>query len=244
MNELRIDRTLNRRCFLRSLLATTALAGLGRPVFAEPQTRRVSLGLLLAPDTPEGRGARLGLDEAERLGALLHAEISAGPASDFALIGLLPPPGETKALFLQAAPAPPAGSATPAWNVTSSLAFQRQALGRFPGRQDLRVSDWHSDLNKFGAEELNVRFRRRFGESMDERAWHGWVAVKCAVELALRYPATGSPKDRIEELSLDGHKGMLLRFDPHDRHLIQPVYLVDAQGKLVETVEPGPEPEP
>jgi hypothetical protein len=231
--------TLRRREFLRCCLAT-ALLGLRGPLLAQagPKARRIALGLLLDPGTPEGRGARLGLDEAERVGALLHAEISSGPTSDFASIGLLPPPGETKALFLQAAPAPQDGSAVPAWNVTSSPAFKRQALSRFADRQDLRVSDWHSGLNKFGAEELNVRFRRRFGQVMDERSWHGWVAVKCAVELALRYPTTGSPKDRISSLSLDGHKGMLLRFDPRDRHLVQPVYVIDAQGKLVEQVEP------
>jgi len=232
--------TIDRRDFLRSLLAAGALAGLGRPAFGQPSgspARRVSLGLLLDPDTPEGRGARLGVDEAQRLGELLHIEIAAGPTSDFALVGLTPPPEETKALFLEAA-TPAAAPAKPAWNVTSSPAFRQQALGRFPDRRDLRVADWHSGLMKFGAEELNVRFRRRFGQPMDERSWHGWMAVKCAVELALRSPTTGSPQERIAGLSLDGHKGMLLRFDPRDRHLIQPVYLVDAEGKLVDSVEP------
>ena len=237
--------TIDRRTFLRSLFAATALTGLGRsalarPASVPPKTRRVSLGLLLDPDTPEGRGASLGLDEARRLGELLHVEIASGPTSDFALIGLTPPPGETKALFLQAAaPQSTALQAGPAadWNVTSSPAFKRQALARFPNRQDLRVSDWYAGLMKFGAEELNVRFRRRFDQPMDERSWHGWVAVKCAVELALRYPG-GDPKERIGELRLDGHKGMMLRFDPKDRHLVQPVYLVDAEGKMVEAVEP------
>ena len=77
--------------------------------------------------------------------------------------------------------------------MTSSPAFRQQALDRFPDRKDLRVVDWHSGLMKFGAEELNVRFRRRFGQPMDERSWHGWMAVKCAVELALRYPG-GEPE--------------------------------------------------
>jgi hypothetical protein len=233
--------TLHRRDFLRSLLTAGALAGLGRPSFAQPSSaphaRRVSLGLLLDPDIPEGRGAGLGLDEARRVGELLHVEISAGPTSDFALIGLAPPREGTPALFLAAA-APTDATAPPAWNVTSSPTFRRQALERFKDRADLRVVDWHSGLMKFGAEELNVRFQRRFGQPMDERSWHGWMAVKCAIELALRYPAAGSPEARIGSLSLDGHKGMLLRFDPRDRHLIQPVYVVDAQGKLVETIEP------
>jgi hypothetical protein len=223
--------TLHRRDFLRSLLAAGALAGAGRLSFAQP-ARRVSLGLLLDPETPEGRGASLGLDEAHRVGELLHVQISFGPASDFALIGLTPPKEETKAVFLAAAT-----PTQPAWDVTSSPAFRRQALDRFKDRKDLRVADWHSGLMKFGAEELNVRFLRRFGQPMDERSWHGWVAVKCAVELALRYPG-GDPKERIGDLRLDGHKGMMLSFDPQDRHLIQPVYVVDAQGKLVDQVEP------
>jgi hypothetical protein len=192
--------------------------------------------VLLDPATPEGRGAGLGLDEAGRVGELLHVEIAAGPVSDFAVIGLAAPREELRALFLSAAPATPEPG-PPAWNVASSPAFRRQALARRQSRTDLRAVDWHSGLNKFGAEELNVRFHRRFGQAMDERAWHGWIAVKCAVELALRY-ADGSPKDRIGELRLDGHKGMMLRFDPQDRHLVQPVYLVDAEDGLVEAVEP------
>ncbi|HEY4592859.1 MAG TPA: hypothetical protein VIJ61_10670, partial [Thermoanaerobaculia bacterium] len=95
--------TLDRRDFLRSLLAAGALASLARSSFALPVTRRVSLGLLLDPDTPEGRGARLGLEEARRVGELLHVEIVAAPTSNFALIGLAPPRQETTAVFLQAA---------------------------------------------------------------------------------------------------------------------------------------------
>jgi hypothetical protein len=226
--------TIQRRDFLRSLLAAGGLAGLGRLSFAQ-QARRISLGLLLNPETSEGRGARLGLEEARRVGELLHVEISSGPTSDFALIGLDPPQEETTAVFLAAAT--PARSSGLAWDVTSSPAFRRQALDRFQDRKDLRVADWHSGLMKFGAEELNVRFLRRFGQPMDERSWHGWVAMKCAVELALRYPG-GSPRQRISELRLDGHKGMMLSFDPQNRHLIQPVYVVDVQGKLVDQVEP------
>lgn len=234
--------TTDRRDFLRSLLAAGAFAAFGRGSLALPaaETRRFSLGILLDPATPEGRGASLGVEEAQRLGELLHVAISAGPTSEFALIGLAPPKVETPALFLQAVPAP-TPSARPAWNVTASPAFRQQALAHYldrnPDRKDLRVADWHSGLMKFGAEELNVRFRRRFGQAMDERAWHGWIAVKCAVEIALRYPG-GSPKEKVGELRLDGHKGMMLRFDPQDRHLVQPVYLVDAQEKMVEAVEP------
>jgi hypothetical protein len=234
---------IERRAFLRSVFTTAAaaaLAGLAPAGSAKtgPQARRISLGLLLDPATPEGRGASLGVEEARRVGELLHVEIAAAPTSDFVLIGAAPPRQEAKALFLAVSGgAGPAGPEGTAWNVTSSPAFRQQALNRHADRKDLRAVDWHSGLMKFGAEELNVRFRRRFDQPMDERSWHGWVAVKCAVELALRYPG-GNPKERIGELRLDGHKGMMLRFDPQDRHLVQPVYLVDAEGKMVEAVEP------
>jgi hypothetical protein len=231
---------MQRRDFLRSVFTTAAAAALaGLPPAGSaktgPQARRISLGLLLDPATPEGRGASLGVEEARRVGELLHLEITAAATSDFALIGAVPPRRETKALFL--AVSGPAGPEGTDWNVTASPAFRQQALARHADRKDLRAVDWHSGLMKFGAEELNVRFRRRFGQPMDERAWHGWVAVKCAVELALRYPG-GNPKQKIGELRLDGHKGMMLRFDPQDRHLVQPVYLVDSGGKMVEAVEP------
>lgn len=226
---------MDRRCFLGSLLAAGALAGLGRRLPAEAG-RRISLGIRLDSETPEGWGAGLGVEEARRLGELLHVGIEASRDSGFALIGLAAPAEETGALFLEAgAPAEPV--VRPAWNVASSAAFRRQALARHPDRRDLRAVDWHPGLDKFGAQDLNVRFLRRFGQAMDGRAWHGWIAVKCAVEIALRYPG-GSPRERVAELRLDGHKGMMLRFDPEDRHLVQPVYLVDGAGRLVEAVEP------
>ena len=237
---MRPEEPMQRRDFLRSVFTTAAaaaLAGLAPAGYAKTgqQVRRISLGLLLDPATPEGRGASLGVEEARRVGELLHVEIAAAPTSDFVLVGAAPPRQETKALFL--AMSGGAGPEGTAWNVTSSPIFRQQALNRHADRKDLRAVDWHSGLMKFGAEELNVRFRRRFDQPMDERSWHGWVAVKCAVELALRYPG-GNPKAKIGELRLDGHKGMMLRFDPKDRHLVQPVYLVDAGGKMVEAVEP------
>ena len=111
--------TIHRRDFLRSFLAAAALA------FAAPPSRRVSLGLLLDPATPEGRGAALGLDEAHRVGELLHVTIESAPASGFALIGLTAPP-ETKTLFLEAAPQEsPRG-----WNVTSSPRSEERRVGK------------------------------------------------------------------------------------------------------------------
>lgn len=227
----------SRRDLLKSLLAAGALAGL-RPAFAVQPVRRVPLGILLDPDTAAGRGARLGIEEAQRAGQLLHVDIAAAPTSEYALIGLAPPREEPKALFLAVGPLRDTDPLRPhVYSVAASPDFRRQALDRHKDRKDLKVVEWQPDLTKFGADALNLRFRRRFNQPMDEAAWRGWIGVKLAAELALRFPGAAAT-DKIGDLSIDGHKGMPLRFDPRDHHLIQPVYLVDPQGKVVDEVAP------
>jgi hypothetical protein len=247
----------SRRDFLRSLLAAGALAGSGgggalaakpRPRQRSarhspasppaPSIRQIPIALRLDPETAAGRGARMGLEEAQRAGELLKLQFQEAPTSEYATIGLVPPKQEPAGLFLTVGPLLKEGEPRPrVYSVSATLEFRRQALARHPDRNDLHVVDWHHDLGKFGADALNLRFSRRFEQPMDEAAWRGWMAVKLITELALRYPEGGTA-DKLEELSIDGHKGMPLRFDPRSHHLIQPVYLVDAGEKVVEEVAP------
>ena len=245
----------NRRDFLRGLLAAGALAGAGEALAAKPkpqrrsgrhaasppppQMRQIPIALRLDPETAAGRGARLGLEEAQRAGELLKLQFQEVPTSEYATVGLVPPKQEPAGLFLTVGPLLKEGETPRArvYSVAATLEFRRQALARHPDRNDLHVVDWHHDLRKFGADALNLRFSRRFEQPMDEAAWRGWMAVKLVTEMALRYPEGGAA-DKIEELSIDGHKGMPLRFDPRSHHLIQPVYLVDAGEKVVEEVAP------
>jgi hypothetical protein len=249
----------SRRDFLRSLLAAGALAGAGGPEALAakpkprkrsaghraaaspppPEMRQIPLALRLDPETAAGRGARLGLEEAQRAGELLKLQFQEVPTSEYATVGLVPPKQEMAALFLTVGPLLKQGEEPRprVYSVTASLEFRRQAHSRYPDRNDLHVVDWHHDLRKFGADALNLRFSRRFEQPMDEAAWRGWIAVKLITELALRYPEGGAA-DKLEELSIDGHKGMPLRFDPRSHQLIQPVYLVDAGEKVVEEVAP------
>lgn len=91
------------------------------------------------------------------------------------------------------------------------------------------ASEWHPQLRKYGAEQLNARFLQRFGEPMDAAAWISWMLVKIAVDAQLRSVA-------LAEGRFDGHKGVPLTFGP-DRHLIQPLCLVDAAGALLGVTE-------
>jgi hypothetical protein len=220
-----------RRDFLRSLLGAGALAGLGVPAWA--QERVLRMGLLLPKDSSAARGATLGFEEAKRTADLLRVTLRASTSGE-ALIGLQPPGGELRVPFF-ATGEPEAAPVRPrVFRVASSPRFRRQVLARqtTPG---LQVVDWHPDLERFGAEQLNDRFHRRFGQAMDEPAWRGWIAVKIATELALRIPpgATTGLLDLLPHAAFDGHKGSQLRFDPQDHYLVQPVYLVDKKGKLV-----------
>lgn len=86
---------------------------------------------------------------------------------------------------------------------------------------------WHPSLRRYGAAQLNERFQARTGRGMDEDAWYGWIAVKLALESALR----GRP---LGEARTDGHKGEPLEF--RDGRLHQPLYVVVHDGDGPEVI--------
>jgi hypothetical protein len=89
------------------------------------------------------------------------------------------------------------------------------------------VAVWHPDLFRYGATQLNERYRRAHGAGMSSAAWASWIAVKLVAELALR----GGGSDLAARLSdvrarFDGHKGVPLSFRPEDGWLRQPLYVL------------------
>jgi hypothetical protein len=89
--------------------------------------------------------------------------------------------------------------------------------------------EWHPELKKYGAEQLNARFLQRFKHPMDAAAWVSWMLVKIAVDAQLRSVV-------LTDGRFDGHKGVPLAFGP-DRHLVQPLCIVDAAGVLLGVTE-------
>jgi hypothetical protein len=100
-------------------------------------------------------------------------------------------------------------------------------LPRGIGPAQVRVSEWHGSLEKYGASELNERFERRFHRPLDASAWKGWFAVKVLAEIALRNQAPPTCA-QVAAAKFDGHKGRPLQFDA-DGHLRQPVYVVGGE---------------
>jgi ABC-type branched-subunit amino acid transport system substrate-binding protein len=112
---------------------------------------------------------------------------------------------------------------------------------------EAEIAGWHPSLKRFGAEQLNQRYRERFGTSMEPLAWTSWMAVKAAAEAALRGAGLleQAPADlsrRLATLGFDGHKGMRLRFRPSDHALQQPLYVV-SRGRVLAEIPPEDEQE-
>jgi ABC transporter substrate binding protein (PQQ-dependent alcohol dehydrogenase system) len=95
---------------------------------------------------------------------------------------------------------------------------------------------WAGTLERYGASQINNRFRARYQTPMDGGAWAGWVAVKIAAEAALRAHSVkaGAILSYLETPSttFDGHKGWPLSFRSWDHQLRQPLYAV-AAGRVV-----------
>ena len=109
---------------------------------------------------------------------------------------------------------------------------------RFPGGRSSRtitsagdadsVLLWGPTLERYGASQINDRYRDKYRAGMDGSAWAGWAAVKFVAEAALRTRST-EPSRLLAYLEapdtqFDGHKGWPLGFRRADHQLRQPLY--------------------
>ena len=89
---------------------------------------------------------------------------------------------------------------------------------------------WSSSLERFGASQINDRYRDKYSVGMDGAAWAGWAAVKFVAEAALRAHSASPPRllAYLESptTQFDGHKGWPLTFRFSDHQLRQPLYMV------------------
>lgn len=119
-----------------------------------------------------------------------------------------------------------------AFHVCASDAMRSDALHLWKAKHtssgDPRA--WDARLDRFGAAQLNARYRARFSRPMDSNAWAGWFAVKVVWEASQRARAVdGATMTRYLEgdtAQFDGHKGVPLSFRRWDHQLRQPLYVV------------------
>jgi hypothetical protein len=110
------------------------------------------------------------------------------------------------------------------FHVEASDAMYKDAARQSPVSKSVKL--WDATLEKYGAAQLNDRFKDFARAPMDGPAWAGWVAVKIAWEAFLRAPDTPGTYMVSEKAQFDGHKGAPLSFRAWDHQLRQPLYAV------------------
>jgi len=97
------------------------------------------------------------------------------------------------------------------------------------GTEGLEATAWHETYERYGAPQLNQRFRRATGRPMAAEDWAAWAAVRTVVEAVSRAGAGDlaaiSGYARSGELSLDLYKGVPGSYRPWNGQLRQPVLL-------------------
>lgn len=92
----------------------------------------------------------------------------------------------------------------------------------------VRADAWSPELVRFGAAQLNDRFRARYGADAAMRgpAWAGWFAAKIVVEAALRAQAQDATAlaEVLRGARFDGHQGKPLAFAPGGE-LLPPLHI-------------------
>lgn len=229
------------------------------------------LALVSLPDgsLPESaaRGVTLGVEEASRTGALVGGAIelrTTGARGAAALIREWRPSALIGGFDLESVRAGAAlaeqagipflnigatddvlrgaGCSPVVWHVAASEGMKASALATDGAAS--RTVLWHPVLERYGAAQLNDRYRARFAAEMDELAWAGWMAVKVLWEASLRARST-EPAALVDHLrkgstQFDGHKGWPLSFRPWDHQLRQPLYLVDGVGAAARVIAEAP----
>jgi hypothetical protein len=219
------------------LLATPILAGAQR---APADTVRLSIAGTLPADVRQG--LVMSVEESARVAGLLGRAIvldSSATGVDRATVvlagGIAARSDAPRGIVLALECAAPPTLAAARW-----FSLCPTAAGAGPPAADSIVG-WDPALEKYGASQLNDRYRARWDAPMTDGAWRGWLAAKIAWESALRGPRDpaalahwlASPAARF-----DGHQGVPLSFDARHR-LRHPRYRVLHRGST-RTIEALP----
>lgn len=218
------------------LLAAPVVAAAQR---APADTLRLSITGTLPPDARQG--IVMSIEESARVAGLLGRAIvldsgAAGPARGAFVITAGPGvPAPARGIVLDLACTAPPTRAPARWFGVCPAASPRGAAA-----QD-SVVGWDGALEKYGAAQLNDRYRGRWGAPMSDAAWRGWLAAKIAWEAALRGPRDPAALARwlaSPAARFDGHQGVPLSFDARHR-LRHPRYRV-LHRDGARTLEPLP----
>ena len=182
------------------------------------------------------RAARI-MARTTNMSALLVTNPELMPAAD-AMLGGKHVPGYA-VVVLRTLPSEERGSCSA---FSFALYPPADALRRVTRPAGSAVALWTGSLQRFGALELNDRYRARWKSGMTGAAWASWAAVKIIAEASLR---TSSVEPftllaYLKKSEFDGHKGWPLTFRKADHLLRQPIYIVsESDSKLLQELPAG-----
>lgn len=219
--------SVGRRDFLRSLAGIFALT-----IMPDGESDSLTIGILpeKSPDAFRA-GVRLGLTEARRTASLFHRKPleTVNVSTAQVVIGMSEFEPHSDAVYLNCGARSDAYRANcipNVFHIEASDSMYAQSARLANGRIEL----WSSELERYGAAQLNDRFAAATHLSMNGLAWAGWFAVKVVWEsmLQMKGKGAGGLKEYLLKSStqFDGHKGAPLSFRESDHQLRQPLYAV------------------
>jgi hypothetical protein len=239
-----LEKPVSRRSFVCSMAAV--IGGFALPTeYSDGMTLVVAMPDGVAPSrVPLLDGVRMGLNESQRAAALFARDPMKLGARDDAQFVVASLDGESFRTL--------AGECDRDRKILLNCgshadAFRREICSPYVfhvAASDAMYSDaqkhsasgnvvlWASSLEKYGASQLNDRFKSFTGYPMDGVAWAGWFAVKVLWEAYLRAKSadTSVIAERMATGEFDGHKGAQLSFRAWDHQLRQPLYAFPSSG--------------
>ncbi len=97
------------------------------------------------------------------------------------------------------------------------------------GTEGLVSSAWHWTLERYGAPQLNQRFRRRMDRTMTSEDWAGWAAVRAIVSAVSAIQSVDTDELQVAirsgDLNIDLYKGVRGNFRDWNGQMRQPILL-------------------
>lgn len=102
-----------------------------------------------------------------------------------------------------------------------------------PG-SNVTAQAWHGDFVKFAARDLNKRFKKKQGQTMNDYSWAGWAAVKMTSDSVARENISNAKHMLTHlktDLSFDGQKGSNMNF--RETGQLRQLMILVEDGKIV-----------
>ena len=113
-----------------------------------------------------------------------------------------------------------------------TLPYNIQSARPVVGDAGMVALGWHAQYERYGAPQVSRRFAKTYKRAMTQHDWASWMAGKAVSLAAVSLSKGGSSAllTALNQLTLDGSKGVSMQFRPWDGQLQQTLLLSDGQG--------------